>query len=675
MDGDKTCTATFTRSQLTVNKTGTGSGTITSSPAGITCGGDCSEDYPFGTAVTLTATADAGSAFVSWSGCDAPSGTTCNMTMDANKTVTAQFEIVYTLNIIKSGVGSGTVSTSPAGIDCGHDCIKEYIAGTLVTLTADPDTGSVFVGWGDCDSPSTNQLEVTMDSNIAITVYFGPSTAYQYEMIDLGTLGGANSWAEDINDIGQIVGSSDTSNGDQFAFLYEGGSMSSLGSLEASSLSNAHGINNSGQITGEAWIDFGFPRAFLYENGVMSSIGTLSNDFDSESWGYGINDSGQIVGESFDFPFGARAFLYEGGSMSDIGGLSEFNAHDVAFDINDKSQIVGESDTMGTGVHAFLYNGGSMTDLGTLGGFYSRALGINNTCQVVGVSDTGTVGNHAFLYEGGVMTDLGVLENTYESQATAINDLGQVAGYATTIDGFEYAFIYQNGTMTELPGGIESAALGINKRGQIVGYSGAHAVLWNPIVEYYCDNDGDGYVGTSVDGTCSYFGCEPEGCQMNLGDDCDDSQDGANINPGAPEINNDGIDNDCDPATPFNAVSGVGMNTPSAAKWRASMAVNVDGDGPIGVINYYYTRQRVSLRSASITSVTASGGLATITGIGNATRITGSTTTYCDDCNFTVQIQDGSPDSMDIMIDGGNFYDAPGDMKELDSGNFNIVEQ
>jgi PKD repeat protein len=56
--------------QLTVNKSGTGAGNITSSPAGITCGTACSISYVVGTAVTLTATPDTGSALGSWSGCD-----------------------------------------------------------------------------------------------------------------------------------------------------------------------------------------------------------------------------------------------------------------------------------------------------------------------------------------------------------------------------------------------------------------------------------------------------------------------------------------------------------------------------------------------------------------------------------------------------------------------------
>jgi len=73
---------------LTVTKSG--SGTVTSSASGIDCGTDCSEDYNFGTQVTLTATPESGSTFIAWSG--SCSGTSCSVTMDTNHTVNAHFE-------------------------------------------------------------------------------------------------------------------------------------------------------------------------------------------------------------------------------------------------------------------------------------------------------------------------------------------------------------------------------------------------------------------------------------------------------------------------------------------------------------------------------------------------------------------------------------------------------
>jgi hypothetical protein len=78
---------------LSVAKTGSGNGTVTSNPEGIDCGGDCSQSYAEGTVVTLSATAAAGSSFSGWSG--ACSGTSsCSVTMSESRSVTAAFDLV-----------------------------------------------------------------------------------------------------------------------------------------------------------------------------------------------------------------------------------------------------------------------------------------------------------------------------------------------------------------------------------------------------------------------------------------------------------------------------------------------------------------------------------------------------------------------------------------------------
>src|SRR5205807_1566131 len=140
---------------LTATKADLGSGTVSSNPAGISCGADCSEPYVSGTTVTLSASAASGSAFTGWSGCDSAAGTTCTVTMNAARTVTATFKLLYTLTVYKTGIGQGTVTSNPSGINCGSDCSEAYVSGTTVTLTASPELGSVFLnGWSGCDSVS-----------------------------------------------------------------------------------------------------------------------------------------------------------------------------------------------------------------------------------------------------------------------------------------------------------------------------------------------------------------------------------------------------------------------------------------------------------------------------------------------------------------------------------------
>jgi len=77
---------------LTVSKTGTGTGQVTSSDTGIVCDPDCTEVYPAGTQVTLTATPASGSTFIGWSG-DCSNTGPCTLTLSAMRTVTAQFDV------------------------------------------------------------------------------------------------------------------------------------------------------------------------------------------------------------------------------------------------------------------------------------------------------------------------------------------------------------------------------------------------------------------------------------------------------------------------------------------------------------------------------------------------------------------------------------------------------
>jgi hypothetical protein len=159
---------------LSVTKDGNGSGTVTSTPAGINCSSDCSEKFPFGTAVTLTPTASSGSSFTGWSGACSGSGD-CVVTMDADRDVTATFTLEsYQLTVAKDGTGSGTVTSTPAGIDCGSDCSESFTYGTMVTLTATPDTSSTFSGWSGACSDKGDCV-VTMDTAKSVTATFNPA--------------------------------------------------------------------------------------------------------------------------------------------------------------------------------------------------------------------------------------------------------------------------------------------------------------------------------------------------------------------------------------------------------------------------------------------------------------------------------------------------------------------
>jgi len=272
-------------------------------------------------------------------------------------------------------------------------------------------------------SPSVNCYAFGINAHGQVTGYLNypdHSRAFLYSggvMTELPTAGWNNTYANAINDNGEVVGYL----GNSHAFLYSNGVTHDLGTLGGNE-SYAYGINNAGQIVGLAQLA-GSPNfhGFLYTGGTMHDLGTLGG---SQSQANGINNLGQVVGLADDGANSPRAFLYDHGLLTPIGVPGMPTA---AHEINDHGQI-----TCTAGVHSYLYSNGSLSDLGTLGGNISSPDGINNNGEVVGWSTPpGDTAAHAYLYSGGTLFDLNNLVNTnslgtFLTEAKGINDSGQI---------------------------------------------------------------------------------------------------------------------------------------------------------------------------------------------------------------------------------------------------------
>jgi hypothetical protein len=173
---------------MNISKSGSGSGSVVSRDGGIDCGTDCEEDYSDDSTVSLAATPDAGSVFGGWRDDCAGCGQelSCNVTLTEDMSCSAVFEEtvpIFTLSVSRTGTGNGRITGSPSGIDCGTDCEEEYESGSSVSLSATPDAGSVFGGWGDdcagCGIDNSCVLSITDSMSCTAVFDAVPSTPPQ----------------------------------------------------------------------------------------------------------------------------------------------------------------------------------------------------------------------------------------------------------------------------------------------------------------------------------------------------------------------------------------------------------------------------------------------------------------------------------------------------------------
>ncbi len=196
----------------------------------------------------------------------------------------------FTLNVAEAGNGSGTVMSNPAGINCPTTCAANFWSGTSVTLTATPNAGSTFVGWGGaCSGRGT--CTVTMNSNQAVTATFTLNAVTSCTGTTTNWIGGASgNWSNPANWSTQTVPNSSTVN----VCINDGMSPPSAVNLDIS------------VSVGALYIDSG------------SSL-TISNNNQLQAFG-NISNAGQIfvsaAGNNTFLTMGAAGSLTGGGSVT-----------------------------------------------------------------------------------------------------------------------------------------------------------------------------------------------------------------------------------------------------------------------------------------------------------------------------------------------------------------------
>jgi probable HAF family extracellular repeat protein len=336
----------------------------------------------------------------------------------------------------------------------------------------------------------------------------------QGTIVDLGALGpasaGNSSWAAEANAAGHAAGISDDGNIDSqtgfaeaHAVAWKHGQITDLGTLGGRE-SVAFDLNDADQVVGTASNTIpdhfsinGWPtqtRAVLWQTrsrgrhpggrkATKRDLGTLGGP---DAWAGAINRAGQVAGFSYKsaLPNAATGiptqdpFLWRHGHMIDLGTLGgTVGSPGEWHPLNDAGDVVGQSNLPGDQIqHPFLWHGKHLIDLGTFGGDNGSANSVNDVGDVTGRADLPDGTHHGFLWREGQLRPLRPLPGAACSSASWLNNRNQVVGNSSDCHGnIIAANLWQNGITYDLNSLVAPSqlhlrsAITINNRGEITG--------------------------------------------------------------------------------------------------------------------------------------------------------------------------------------------------------------
>ena len=332
---------------------------------------------------------------------------------------------------------------------------------------------------------------------LVIGLTTGEAIALTYNITRIGSFGGTETRATDINDLGQVVGSS-LLPGDLVgkAFIYDANGMTQLDGLDPTSATHAYAINNHGEvvghqtsfqttallwaadgitdigadlratnstardindhglIVGQAAMGADFSNGFIWDHSDGGQIvGTLEGRDGGAN--LAVNNNGLVVGHSFFFGSPNQAHLVTRGDAGYESELISAPYPGIGFAnaVNESDEIVGQGNKTFAPYTAVIFTPGEedvYIDLDTLpGAASSAAFDINDAGVIVGTSGDHPdwLSGHAIVYADGRMHDLNDLfvdhlgEWDVLIEAHAINNNGDIVGYGLTTDGNISAFL------------------------------------------------------------------------------------------------------------------------------------------------------------------------------------------------------------------------------------------
>ena len=321
--------------------------------------------------------------------------------------------------------------------------------------------------------------------------YFYNGTSIQ----DIGTLGGNSTLANDLNDVGQVTGTSISSQfGTSHAFVWSAASGMTDLRPGNTGVSQGSAINNRGVATGVANFGGGYAYRWSAASGI-ENLGALTTGGESSSFGIELNDAGLITGASSAGNNQRHAFAWtRSGGMIDISPSTTIqDALPVTVAPNGE---VGGAYLPAFGSPNYPYyqpflwtRSAGLVRLGTAGAIAGGVSAMTRDLRIVCTLTYANDSQRAVLWtrSAGART-LGTLGGT-SSRGIAINSKGQIVGDADNKAGNRRAYIWSAQTgMRDLnnhlrrrpPGLVLTGAYGINDNGDIVATSNAGVVLLRP---------------------------------------------------------------------------------------------------------------------------------------------------------------------------------------------------
>ncbi|WP_313706824.1 PKD domain-containing protein [Massilia sp.] len=337
--------------------------------------------------------------------------------------------------------------------------------------------------------------KINAKGQVVFSTFPGPvSRGYFYDgavVRDIGTLGGAETVALDLNNAGQVTGGSYLADGSEHAFVWSAGAgMLDLGVLPGAANARGMAINEPGVVTGTSeGVPVFFPHAFRWSRvDGIENLGAFASWL--PSFGTALNDAGLITGNA-DTPDNRRhAFAWtRGGGLLDIDTLGSAYSEGVA--VGARGEVAGNRLDAASGLYrAFFWTrAGGMRDLGAAGGTESFVMAMSPNAQVAAlVNRADGAQRAAYWTRAGGLRQIGTLGGL-SSRVLSINDKGQLVGLADDATQASLAFLWSARTgMLDLnrrlrhapPGLVLDAALAINDSGAIVASSNAGLVLLKP---------------------------------------------------------------------------------------------------------------------------------------------------------------------------------------------------